>query len=74
MAGSLLTSMGLPELITFDIETYERRAIELASNQTMFAALRAKTADARKNSPLFDMPRFVRHFEDAVSAQVKRPG
>ena len=73
MAGSLLTSMGLPELITFDIETYELRAIELATDPEQFAALRAKTADARKNSPLFDMPRFVRHFEDAISAQVKRP-
>ncbi len=73
MAGSLLTSMGLPELITFDIETYEQRAIELASDPALFAALRTKTADARKNSPLFDMPRFVRHFEDAVAARVKRP-
>ncbi len=74
MAGSLLTSMGLPELITFDIATYEQRAIELATRPEMFAALRAKTADARKNSPLFDMPRFVHHFEDAVLARVKRPG
>lgn len=73
MAGSLLTSMGMSELITFDIAEYEQRAIKLASNPDQFEAVRKKLLQARKKSPLFDMPRFVRSFEKAVQAKVKRP-
>ncbi len=70
MAGSLLTSLGLPELITSDIPQYEARAVELATNPEMFSELKEKLTKARKTSALFDMPRFVRHFEDAIKSTV----
>lgn len=70
MAGSLLTSMGLQELITYDIAEYEKQAIHLASHPKVFAKLKAKVVDARKHSPLFDMPRFVKNFEAAIKQKV----
>jgi len=74
MAGSLLTSLGLPELITTDIEDYEKRAVQFATDPESFARLKDRLTEARKTSPLFDMPRFVRHFEEAVKSKVVKAG
>lgn len=63
MAGALLTAAGLPELITYDLQTYEDLAVELASNKKMLKALRQKLVDAKENSPLFDSERFTRNLE-----------
>lgn len=70
MAGSLLTSLGLSELITTDISEYEQRAVDLATDAEMFSRLNKKLNEARKTSALFDMPRFVRHFEDAIKSKM----
>lgn len=74
MAGSLLTSLGLPELITTDIKEYEKRAVQFATNPKIFAKLKDRLTEARKTSPLFDMPRFVRHFEAAVKSRALKAG
>lgn len=63
MAGALLTAAGVPELITHDVATYERRAIELASRPDELDRLRARLREARDNSPLFDTPGWVRAYE-----------
>ncbi|WP_246099175.1 acetylglucosamine transferase [Tepidimonas sediminis] len=63
MAGALLTAAGVPELITFDAATYERRAIELANRPDELAGLRARLAEAREASPLFDIPGWVQAYE-----------
>ncbi len=67
MAGSLLTALDLPELITVTLEEYTARAIEIAANATMHADLKQRLTAGRATSPLFDMPRFVRDFGDAIS-------
>ena len=67
MAGSLLTALDLPELITVTLEEYTARAIEIAVNATMHADLKQRLTAGRATSPLFDMPRFVRDFGDAIS-------
>jgi predicted O-linked N-acetylglucosamine transferase (SPINDLY family) len=67
MAGSLLTALELPELITDNLADYEQRAVELARDPEQLAALRQRLQQGRETSLLFDMPRFVRSFEDAVS-------
>ncbi|MGA2776361.1 MAG: tetratricopeptide repeat protein [Steroidobacteraceae bacterium] len=65
MAGSLLHTIGLPELIATDLEVYASRAIELARHPEVLKALRRRLIDNRRASPLFDTNRFVRHLESA---------
>jgi predicted O-linked N-acetylglucosamine transferase (SPINDLY family) len=66
MAGSLLNALELPELITFSLAEYTARAIEIAGNAVLHTDLKQRLAAARETSPLFDMPRFVRDFGDAL--------
>jgi predicted O-linked N-acetylglucosamine transferase (SPINDLY family) len=66
MAGSLLTALDLPELITTTLADYEARAIEIATQPALHADLKQRLKAGRTQSPLFDMPRFVQDFGDAV--------
>ncbi|WP_409278243.1 O-linked N-acetylglucosamine transferase, SPINDLY family protein [Pseudomonas defluvii] len=68
MAGSLLTSLGLPELITTTLAEYEERAVELATQADLLRGLRERLRQGREHSALFDTPRFVRDFETAISS------
>jgi len=65
VGASLLTAVGLPELIARDKVNYERIAIELARNPEDLRQLRGRLAATIKNSPLFDTPRFVHNLESA---------
>ncbi len=67
VAASLLTAVGLPELIVDDFSEYERTAVALARVPERLAALKAKLEANRKTQPLFDTPRFVRNLEKAYS-------
>ena len=66
MAGALLTSAGLPELITYNFTDYEEKAVWLANNPGECARLSAKLADVRENGVLFDTPRFVKNLESRL--------
>ena len=65
MAGSLLTTVGLPELITHTLEEYERKALELTQQPRLLEALRARLAGNLRKTPLFDTARFCQHLEAA---------
>ena len=65
VGASLLTAVGLPELIARDKVNYERIAIGLARNPEDLRQLRGRLAATMKNSPLFDTPRFVHNLESA---------
>ncbi len=67
VAGSLLSAMGLSELITYDLESYYRLALELAQNPGRLAAIRDRVMAGRATSPLFDSGRFVRNLEDVYA-------
>ena len=67
VAGSLLRAVGLPELITTSLEDYEALALRLARDAGMLASLRARLAQARENSGLFDARQFVRNLEAAYA-------
>ena len=67
VAGGFLQVLGLPELVTTDIEDYERTALSLASDPERLANLREKLDRARRSSPLFDADRFRRHIELAFT-------
>jgi predicted O-linked N-acetylglucosamine transferase (SPINDLY family) len=64
-AASLLTALGVPELITSTQRQYEQLAIELGSNPQRLAEIRTKIQDNRLTSSLFDTPRFARSLEAA---------
>jgi predicted O-linked N-acetylglucosamine transferase (SPINDLY family) len=72
MAGSLLRAVGLPEMITGDLATYEARALELATNPSSLAEVRARLASNRATSPLFATRRFTRHLEAAYQGMWNR--
>ena len=66
VAGSLLINAGLPELVTESFDAFEQLAITLARDPARLAALRARLQANRDTCILFDTPRFVRDFENAM--------
>ena len=65
VAGSLLTAMGLPELIARSPEEYEDLAVELATNPFKLKQIQEKLLLNRLSTPLFDAELFTRGIEDA---------
>ena len=72
VAGSLLRTIGLPELITDTQAEFEARAIRLAKDPSSLKAIRAKLLIQRETSPLFDAPLFARHIEAAYRTMQTR--
>jgi predicted O-linked N-acetylglucosamine transferase (SPINDLY family) len=72
VASSLLSAVGLPELITVSLEDYEALAIALARDPARLAALKAKLTMDRGSAPLFDTPRYTRHLEAAYAEMLHR--
>ena len=65
-AGSIAHNAGLPDWIAADEDDYVAKAVAFASDLERLAALRAGLRRQVLASPLFDAPRFARHFEDAL--------
>lgn len=70
VAGSLLSAMGLPELITTNFADYSRLALELAHDKSKLDALRRKLIDNRETAPLFDSTRYTRNLERSFETMV----
>ena len=64
VAASLLTAVGLPELIARDDDEFVAIGRSLAMAPERLAALRRHLATAGRTSPLFDTRRFARDLED----------
>jgi predicted O-linked N-acetylglucosamine transferase (SPINDLY family) len=67
VAGSLLSAVGLPELITRSAAEYEALALRLARAPRELKALREKLQRNRATAALFDTPAFARNLEAAYS-------
>jgi protein O-GlcNAc transferase len=67
VAASLLSAVGLPELVTHKLGDYEALALRLAQDSSLLAGLRTKLARNRETHPLFDSKRFTRHLEAAYA-------
>ena len=63
MAGSLLHSLNLDELITYNFEDYEEKAVSLANEKEHVANLRRNIEARRSTCHLFNMPQQVRDIE-----------
>ena len=65
VAASLLTAVGLPELIAPDVNGYIGRAVALANAEGTLARARLHLASAGRASPLFDTAATTRALETA---------
>lgn len=63
VAGSIMTTLGLPELVAKDGEDYYRIAKELASNPEYLEQIKRRVREGCGSSPLFDSARYTRHLE-----------
>ena len=64
--ASLLAAAGLHDWIAESPDDYVDKAVALAADAASLATLRSQLRGRVLASPLFDAPRFARHFEDAV--------
>jgi len=66
ICGSQLSAIGLPELITTSFADYQALALKLAQDPALLQSYRDRLAANRRTTPLFDMTRYARDFEDAM--------
>ena len=64
VSASLLSSIGLPELITRSTEEYESLAVSLAKNPAKLVHIKDKLELGIKNAPLFDARKFTKDIEN----------
>ena len=75
VAASLLTAVGLPDLIARDDDAARQLVLDLARDGARRAALRAHLLAVRRNCPLFDTSGFTRDLErlyHAIGEQLQR--
>jgi protein O-GlcNAc transferase len=72
VAASLLTAIGLPELIVQTEEQFESMAIELATRPEQMAAIKRRLAENRMTKPLFNTNLYTRHIESAFATMYQR--
>jgi protein O-GlcNAc transferase len=70
--ASLLACAGLADWVAGDADDYVARALNHASDVGRLTRLRAGLRQQVLASPLYDAPRFARHFEAACAAMYER--
>jgi protein O-GlcNAc transferase len=70
MAASMLHAVGLPELVTHNLEEYEALALKLAREPDLLSSIRQKLHDNLRVAPLFDTDRFRRKLEEGYTTMV----
>ena len=71
VSASLLTAMGLPELITHSEKEYENKALYLAKNPNQLLNLKSKLLKARETSSLYNSKLFTKNLEDQFQLMVE---
>jgi predicted O-linked N-acetylglucosamine transferase (SPINDLY family) len=64
VASSLLTAIGLPEMITTSQTEYEDRAVHLATHKLELEGIRKKLENNRLTTPLFNTEQQVKNIEN----------
>ena len=72
VAGSLLTALEIPELITATEEEYEALALSLATNSEKLSLIKKKLIGKRTSAPLFDTETYTKDLEKAYTQVYKR--
>ena len=63
VAGSILKTIGVDELIVYSYDQYFQKALFLAKHPEELSGIRKKIAANKKTSPLFDTARYTRNLE-----------
>lgn len=72
VAGSLNATLGMTDMNAPDEDSFVARAIQIGNDAGQRDAIKAQLAQARSESPLFDMRRFARDFETALLTMAGR--
>jgi protein O-GlcNAc transferase len=72
VASSILTALGLQELITTDMASYEARALELATDAVQLKALRDKLASNKADVAYFNQAHYARGLEASFKGLARR--
>jgi predicted O-linked N-acetylglucosamine transferase (SPINDLY family) len=72
VAASLLNTMSMPDCVTYDLVSYEKKILDLLEKSDSLPDLRARVALARKTSPLFSTDEIARHLESAFEQMMCR--
>ena len=72
VAGSLLTTIGLPDLITNNLTDYEQKIVELISKPALLADVKNRLQENKKTSPLFDTKRYTKDWENLLQQVYQR--
>ena len=72
MAGALLTAAKLDELITYNLQDYEEKAVWLAKNPKECQRMRKHLYDVHENGVLFNTPLFVKNLEIRFKELIKK--
>lgn len=72
VAGSLVCTAGLPELVTHTLEDYQALALALAAQPERVNRLKAKLREGRAASPLFDTRKYCRNLESLYIAMWRK--
>jgi predicted O-linked N-acetylglucosamine transferase (SPINDLY family) len=71
MAGSLLSSLGLPELITSTPLEYEETAVKLAKSRDYIGNIRTQLKERKNSAHTFMMAEFTKDYETVLESKVK---
>ena len=72
VAGSVLTALGLPELVSKDWQEYEEKALRIGLESGYAKSLKDKLECNRKEAPLFDTQRLTHNMERAYEQMHER--
>jgi hypothetical protein len=73
MAGSLLTNLELPELISHSLQEYKDKAIELARKKNEYMVIKNRLDHNRVSGSVFNMAEFVADYERELSGVLQNP-
>lgn len=72
VSESLLSAVGLPDLVAADEDDFVAKAVAYAADPASIVQLKARLAANRSMMPLFDTERFTRHLESAYEMMAER--
>lgn len=72
ISTTMLTWIGMADMVVDDLDAYVARAIHLATHPEELAALADRVKRNRETTVLFDVPRFARHIEAAYTEMWQR--
>lgn len=72
VTASMLSAIGMHELITETVQDYETLVLNLATNPKRLASIQRNLKHNRSSTPLFDTELFTKHLEDGYQKAYQR--